>query len=187
MRTLNRMEFVGETLRAALEVLAATVPAWLTPLIDAGWVERYGARVDSYRFPKGDDVRTRWAEQVGRDGYPILDAIAASAAPAWLREIPAVQVLAWHGSSSTTVTARRCAGGRAKTSRRAETGPSREPSLLSKRARDNNVGSLGAWPRDAGPPSPVQPAPRGRGRAAGTGPAGSPGVVRDRRERGIRG
>ncbi|ROO60615.1 transposase [Micromonospora sp. Llam0] len=94
VHTLNRMEFVGETLRAALEVLAATVPAWLTPLIDAGWVERYGARVDSYRFPKGDDVRTRWAEQVGRDGYLILDAIAASAAPAWLREIPAVQVLA---------------------------------------------------------------------------------------------
>ena len=48
VRTLNRMEFVGETLRAALEVLAATVPGWLTPLIDAGRVERYGARVDSY-------------------------------------------------------------------------------------------------------------------------------------------
>lgn len=94
VRTLNRMEFVGETLRAALEALAAAVPAWLTPLIDAGWAERYGARIDSYRFPKGDDVRTRWAEQVGRDGYLVLDAVAATAAPAWLREIPAVQVLA---------------------------------------------------------------------------------------------
>ncbi|WP_327576250.1 IS1182 family transposase [Streptomyces sp. NBC_00145] len=30
VRTLNRMEFVGETLRAALEVLAAAAPNWLT-------------------------------------------------------------------------------------------------------------------------------------------------------------
>lgn len=94
VRTLNRMEFVGETLRAALEALAAAAPHWLTPLIDAGWAERYGARIDSYRFPKGDDVRTRWAEQVGRDGHLILDALAAPGAPAWLREIPAVQILA---------------------------------------------------------------------------------------------
>ncbi|GAA1658656.1 hypothetical protein GCM10009828_105900 [Actinoplanes couchii] len=69
VRALNRMEFVGETLRAALEVLAAAAPGWLTPLIDAGWTERYGSRIDSYRFPKGDDVRARWAEQVGRDGW----------------------------------------------------------------------------------------------------------------------
>ncbi|SDS12077.1 Transposase [Actinoplanes derwentensis] len=93
VRTLNRMEFVGETLRAALEVLAKTAPQWLAPRIDADWAGRYGARIDSYRFPKGDDVRMRWAEQVGRDGYLILDAVAAPGAPAWLREIPAVQVL----------------------------------------------------------------------------------------------
>ncbi|MFF5232702.1 transposase [Dactylosporangium sp. NPDC000521] len=94
VRTLNRMEFVGETLRAALEALAAAAPDWLAPMIDAGWAERYGTRIDSYHFPKGEDVRRRWAEQVGRDGYLILDAVAASSAPAWLQEIPAVQVLA---------------------------------------------------------------------------------------------
>src|SRR5262249_2300167 len=65
----------------------------LATRVDAGWVQRYGARIDSYRFPKGDDVRTRWAVQVGRDGFAILDAVAAPHAPAWLREIPAVQVL----------------------------------------------------------------------------------------------
>ena len=32
VRTLNRMEFVGETLRAALEALAAAAPGWLDPL-----------------------------------------------------------------------------------------------------------------------------------------------------------
>lgn len=94
VRTLNRMEFVGETLRTALEALAVAAPAWLAAHVDAGWAERYGARIDSYRFPKGEDVRRRWAEQVGRDGYAILDAVAASDAPVWLREVPPVRVLA---------------------------------------------------------------------------------------------
>lgn len=97
VRTLNRMEFVGETLRAALEALAAAAPDWLTVLIDSSWVERYGAKVDNYRFPKGANVRREWAEQVGRDGFALLDAVGQATAPAWLREIPAVQVLrrAW--------------------------------------------------------------------------------------------
>ena len=97
VRTLNRMEFVGETLRAALEALAAAAPDWLTPLISTAWVERYGAKVDNYRFPKGEDVRRQWAEQVGRDGFVILDAVDETTAWAWLSEIPAVRTLrrAW--------------------------------------------------------------------------------------------
>ncbi len=97
VRTLNRMEFVGETLRTALEALAAAAPDWLTPLISSAWVERYGAKVDNYRFPKGENVRREWAEQVGRDGFALLDAIDGPTAPLWLHEIPAVGILrrAW--------------------------------------------------------------------------------------------
>ncbi|MFD4968868.1 transposase, partial [Streptomyces sp. NPDC058424] len=97
VRVLNRMEFVGETLRAALEALAAAAPQWLAGQVTADWVERYGARIDSYRFPKGDNVRTTWAEQVGRDGFTVLEAVFSPAAPGWLRQIPAVEVLrrAW--------------------------------------------------------------------------------------------
>ncbi len=47
VRTLNRMEFVGETLRAALEALAAAAPGWLDPLTGSSWGDRYGARIDS--------------------------------------------------------------------------------------------------------------------------------------------
>lgn len=93
VRTLNRMEFVGESLRAGLEALAAAASDWLAPLAGAEWVERYGARIDSYRFPKGEDVRREWAEQVGRDGFALLDAIDAPGAPDWLGKIPAVVVL----------------------------------------------------------------------------------------------
>ena len=97
VRVLNRMEFVGETLRAALEALAAAAPGWLAPLIHSGWADRYGARIDSYRFPKGEDARGQWAGQVGRDGFMLLDAVGAPQAPAWLGQIPVVQTLrrAW--------------------------------------------------------------------------------------------
>lgn len=40
VRTLNRIEFVGETLRAALEALAAAAPGWLAAQVPAEWVER---------------------------------------------------------------------------------------------------------------------------------------------------
>jgi hypothetical protein len=119
VRTLNRMEFVGETLRAALEALAAAAPAWLSELIDAGWAHRYGARIDSYRFPKGEDARGQWLGQVGRDGFTLLD---AAGAPEWLRQVPRSRPCARPGTSSATGTGRRCAGGRARTSRQANSG-----------------------------------------------------------------
>ncbi|WP_306316243.1 MULTISPECIES: transposase [unclassified Streptomyces] len=48
VRTLSRLELVGETLRAALEELAEAAPAWLAPLIEPEWAKRYG------RTPGGD-------------------------------------------------------------------------------------------------------------------------------------
>jgi len=97
VRTLNRMEFAGETLRAALEALAAAAPGWLAPLTGSSRADRYGTRIDSYRFPRGEDARTRWAAQAGQDGFTLLDAVVAPSAPAWLRQVPAVQTLrrAW--------------------------------------------------------------------------------------------
>ncbi|WP_237408557.1 hypothetical protein [Streptomyces sp. M2CJ-2] len=97
VRVLNRMEFVGETLRAALEALAAAAPQWPAGQVTAGWAERYGARIDSYRFPKGENVHQKWAEQVGRDGFTVLEAVSSPAAPGRLRQIPAVEILrrAW--------------------------------------------------------------------------------------------
>jgi len=93
VRSVNRLEFLAETLRATLEALAAAVPDWLSARIDAEWVRRYGARMDSYRLPKGDDKRTKMAVQVGTDGFGLLEAIHAADAPVWLREIPAVVIV----------------------------------------------------------------------------------------------
>jgi transposase len=52
IRTMNRLECVAETLRAALNSLAVVVPEWLRAQVPADWYERYGTRTEEYRFPK---------------------------------------------------------------------------------------------------------------------------------------
>lgn len=107
VRSLNRLEFVTETLRAALEAVAAAAPDWLVSQIDSGWVERYGARADAYRLPKRETERAAWAVAVGRDGFTLLHAACSPQAPPWVRQIPAVETLrvAWIQQYHRTITA----------------------------------------------------------------------------------
>lgn len=93
VRALNRLQIVGETMRHALNVLAVAAPDWLPPHLHADWPERYGARFEEYRLPKAKDARQALAEQIGGDGRGLLHQIYATAAPAWLRDLPAVQTL----------------------------------------------------------------------------------------------
>jgi transposase len=93
IRSMNRLELAGESIRAALESLAAAAPDWLTGVIDPAWVERYGDRIDSWRLPASQSKRTALALQYGRDGYRLLDAVAAASAPEWLRRLPAIEAL----------------------------------------------------------------------------------------------
>jgi transposase len=90
---LNRLELAGETVRAALETLAAAAPDWLATVIGASWQEVYGQRIDGWRLPGSEAKRTELASQYGRDGYHLLEAAWAPGAPVWLRELPAVEVL----------------------------------------------------------------------------------------------
>lgn len=93
VRTLNRLEVVGETFRAALNSLAVAAPAWLKGLLQADWIERYEHRVEDYRLPDGKQAREAYAIVIGQDGTTLLNAIYASTAPLWIRELPAVQTL----------------------------------------------------------------------------------------------
>src|SRR6185312_8228337 len=93
IRMLNRLELVEETMRAALEALAATAPRWLTALAAPQWYERYGQRASDYRLPKSEGERAAHAVTVGQDGFTLLQAVYRAEAPRWLREIPAVQTL----------------------------------------------------------------------------------------------
>lgn len=93
VRDLNRLELAGETVRAALEALAAAAPGWLAGVIDASWQRVYGQRVDDLRLPESQAGRAELAVQYGRDGYHLLEQVHAPGAPGWLRELPAVQAL----------------------------------------------------------------------------------------------
>ncbi|QCX75142.1 hypothetical protein C9F11_07225 [Streptomyces sp. YIM 121038] len=97
IRSLNRLEFVIETLRAALNALAAAAPNWLSAHADPAWFDRYATRPEDYWLPSGKAKRTELSEQTGRDGMRLLADVHAAGAPVWLRELPAVQILrrAW--------------------------------------------------------------------------------------------
>jgi hypothetical protein len=87
------LELVTETLRAALEALAAVAPRWLTALVPADWYQRYGQRASDYRLPQAKAARAALAVTVGADGFALLESVYASDTPAWLQQIPAVQAL----------------------------------------------------------------------------------------------
>jgi transposase len=93
IRDLNRLELAGETVRAALEALAAAAPGWLAGVIDASWQRVYGQRIDNLRLPESQAAREELAVQYGRDGYWLLEQVHAAGAPGWLAGLPAVQAL----------------------------------------------------------------------------------------------
>jgi transposase len=93
IRTLNRLELVGETMRFALNRLAVVAPAWLRAQMQPAWPERYEARVENYRLPKTDTERQRLAALIGADGFALLQTAYAPDAPAEVRTAPAVEVL----------------------------------------------------------------------------------------------
>lgn len=93
VQQLNRLECVGETLRHALNVLAVVLPEWLQAQVPPAWFERYAQRFTEYRLPVERPARYALAETIGADGFALLAQLYAPSAPAWLREVPAVEVL----------------------------------------------------------------------------------------------
>ncbi|WP_157591564.1 transposase [Saccharothrix syringae] len=93
VRALSRLELVGETLRAALEELAAVDPDWLGGIVAPEWARRYGRPVRYDRLPQGADARQAYALTVGADGMSVLRALADPATPQRLRRGGQVDIL----------------------------------------------------------------------------------------------
>ena len=93
VRAINRLMCVGETLRAALNRLAIVAGGWLLDHSQEEWRYRYGHRIEEKPFPKDAANRLALAETIGRDGWALLSDVSAPTAPAFLREIPAVELL----------------------------------------------------------------------------------------------
>jgi transposase len=90
---LNRLELAGESVRAALEALAAAHPGWTAGVLDESWARRYGTPVTDWRPPVSEKQRNELAVAYGRDGFALLEAVYGNESPAWLRELPAVETL----------------------------------------------------------------------------------------------
>src|SRR5437762_3644838 len=72
VRVLNRLERVGETVRHALNTVAEVAPEWLRRHAAPEWYDRYGRRMENYRFPKAQTARDELGATIGRDGLDLL-------------------------------------------------------------------------------------------------------------------
>lgn len=93
VRTLRRLECVGETMRHALNVLSEVAPEWLLVHMDPAWAERYEKRFSDFRLPKDEKKRTELAETIGEDGRRLFEQICAESRLPWLRELDAIETL----------------------------------------------------------------------------------------------
>ena len=71
IRDMNRCEYVGETLRHALNELSLEAPDWLRTFVSQDWYERYSIRIELSKLPK-DKKHEEWMQQVGVDGHHLL-------------------------------------------------------------------------------------------------------------------
>jgi transposase len=93
IRTLRRLECVGETMRHTLNVLSEVAPDWLLASMEPVWAERYEKRFSDFRLPKDEKRRVELAETIGADGRRLLERVYAEEKLPWLRELDAVQTL----------------------------------------------------------------------------------------------
>jgi transposase len=97
VRELNRLEFVGETLRHALNLLATIDPEWLQSWVPTEWFDRYKRQFEEYRLPSSREKRYELGEQIGRDGMALWERLAETPTLKLLRNLPALEVfrLVW--------------------------------------------------------------------------------------------
>ncbi|MBP8534114.1 IS1182 family transposase [Streptomyces sp. MK37H] len=92
-RDLNRLEFVVETLRAALNQVAEAAGDWLVTVSSPEWFDRYSARPEDSRFASRWAARVEHADQCGTDGMMLLKAVWSATSPPTLRNLPSVEFL----------------------------------------------------------------------------------------------
>jgi transposase len=76
-----------------LNVLSEVAPEWVRAYVPAEWVERYGERLEHERLPQSEDERKQYANQVGSDGWMLLDALDAASTADWMKTLPVVITL----------------------------------------------------------------------------------------------
>lgn len=93
IRTLNRLECVGETLYYALHSLLLVAPEWTSAQVPRDWFDRYAVRFEEYRLPQEATKRQALATTIGVEGCQLLAWLDLSTTPDLLRQIPAIAIL----------------------------------------------------------------------------------------------
>ena len=93
IRALNRTLCVAQTMVYVLNVLSEVAPDWVRAHVPVEWVERYGERLEHERLPKEEQERQQYANQVGSDGWMLLDALEAPDTADWMKTLPAITTL----------------------------------------------------------------------------------------------
>jgi transposase len=91
VRAVNRCAWVGATRRHTLNRLAVGAPEWLHRHGQAAWAKRDGRRMEDDRLPTRTEDRHADAQVMGADGEALWSDLDTSQAPAWWREVPAVE------------------------------------------------------------------------------------------------
>jgi transposase len=110
VRELNRLELVTETLRAALEALAAAAPSWLITLAPDDWYERYGQRARDWRLPRPKRPGPRGRSLSAPMGSPCWKRSTTPTRQRGCGRSRRSRPCGWSGSSSPTATRTGCAG-----------------------------------------------------------------------------
>jgi transposase len=98
VRELNRLEFVIETMRLALEEIASTAQDWFKQNIPSSWIDRYGEWAQAERIVKETGAKAK-AEaerimiEVGEDGYQLIAAIEKEETPKEIGLLEKVQLM----------------------------------------------------------------------------------------------
>lgn len=93
IRSLNRAELAGETLRRVLDDIAQIAPTWLKAHIKEDWGKRYGSPIDTHAIRKSKAKLEKFAQTIGTDGYFLLTVIYRKDTPDEIRFLPTVEVL----------------------------------------------------------------------------------------------
>ena len=73
--------------------LPKLVPDWLAGQLQPDWANRYGPRADDYRLPDTKAKRLAYVQQIGQDGFWLMERIEMDQQAAHFWQLPAVDIL----------------------------------------------------------------------------------------------
>ena len=94
-------------MRAALNEIASLEPKWLLKITPKEWYDKYSRKIEKMRLPEKEDQKEKYAVNVVKDGFHVLDSLKNHDAPKSLLGLSKIKASIASGSfgGATTRTA----------------------------------------------------------------------------------